>query len=240
MSSSKTGPHHDASRPRHDPAPAADRPGSRGAADCVRPLTPPRSAILATALAEFAVRLRATFAAKTSGWASAAARTTALAVALLAAGSTWTAAQEGIAIGESPDAVVLETLDGEAVDLADIIGEKPVLVEFWATWCAVCRALEPTIEDAHDRYGNDVEFLVVAAAIAQDQAGVKRHLDRHPAPGRVLWDTRGRAARAFEAPGTGFIVILDADGTVAYTGTGADQDLTAALEAIVVGGSTER
>lgn len=138
-------------------------------------------------------------------------------------------AQEGLALGSTPDAVVLETLDGEPVDLGDVVGKKPVLIEFWATWCAVCRALEPRMQAAHAAYGDRVEFLVVAAAVAQTRERVQQHLARHPAPGRVLWDTRGRFTRAYDAPGTGYVVILDADGKVAYTGTGPTQDLQAAL-----------
>ncbi|MFO7894253.1 MAG: TlpA disulfide reductase family protein [Longimicrobiales bacterium] len=146
------------------------------------------------------------------------------------------AAQEGIAVGETPDAPVLETLDGDSLDLADVVGKKPVLVEFWATWCAVCRALEPRVQEAHDAYGDAAEFLIVAVGVAQDQDDVRRHLTRSPMPGRILWDGRGAATRAFDAPGTGFIVILDAAGKVAYTGTGTDQDLVGALERVVGGG----
>lgn len=155
------------------------------------------------------------------------------AAALAVAASPQLTAQEGIQVGETPVAPTLETLEGEAVDLSEIVGTKPVLVEFWATWCTVCQALEPRIRAAHDAYGDAVEFLVVAVAVAQDQDDVRRHLARRPMPGRVLWDARGRAARAFEAPGTGFIVILDETGTVAYTGTGTDQDLEGALEDVL-------
>jgi thiol-disulfide isomerase/thioredoxin len=141
--------------------------------------------------------------------------------------------QEGIAVGATPDAVVLETLDGEPVELGEVVGQRPALIEFWASWCHICLALHPRVMAAQEAYGHAVEFIAVAVAVGQDQARVKQHLTRRPMPGmRVLWDGRGEAVRAFDAPGTGFIVILDADGRVAYTGTGADQDLNGALARI--------
>lgn len=166
-------------------------------------------------------------------------RTPVLALALalsLAAFAAPLAAQDGgIELGARPDPVTLETLDGQPVDLGEVFGVRPVLLEFWATWCPVCRALDPAMKAARDEFGDRVEFLVVAAAVAQDQDGIRRHLERRPVFGRVLWDTRGRAARAFEAPGTGYVVILAADGTVAYTGEGADQDLVGALRGVLEG-----
>lgn len=146
------------------------------------------------------------------------------------------AGQEGIAVGAAPEPVVLETLDGEPVDLGEVIGAKPVLVQFWATWCPICRALEPRLRAAHEEWGDRVEFLVVAVAVAQDQAGIRQHLQRHPVSGRILWDTRGRATRAFDAPGTGYIVLLDRTGKVTYTGTGVDQDIDGAIRSMTEAG----
>jgi thiol-disulfide isomerase/thioredoxin len=150
-----------------------------------------------------------------------------------ALGSGAVAAQEGIAVGAVPDPIVLETLDGERADLGQMFGQRPVLLEFWASWCHICLALHPRVMAAYEKYGDDVEFVMVAVAVGQDQARVRQHMARHGTPGHVLWDARGDAVRAFEAPGTGFIVILDGDGRVAYTGTGADQDVDAALARIV-------
>ena len=161
---------------------------------------------------------------------------TVLAALLLATPGRPLAAQEdeiGIAIGARPPAVTIEDLDGRPVDLGQIVGKKPVLLEFWATWCPLCAALLPRIEETHARYGNQVEFVAIAVAVNQTQATIKRHLGTHPMALRVLWDTNGNATRAFQAPSTSYVVVLDAKGTVAYTGVGAEQNIEAAVRRVV-------
>ncbi len=135
----------------------------------------------------------------------------------------------GIAVGETPATPTIETLDGEPVDLAGYVGERPLLLEFWASWCEQCEALQPSMDDAFERYGEQVGFLAVAVAVAQSQRAVRRHLERHAIPFPMLWDTRGNATRAFLAPATAYVVILDADGQVAYTGIGPQQDIVKAV-----------
>lgn len=139
----------------------------------------------------------------------------------------------GLPLGTAAQPVVIEDLAGRPVDLGELIGKRPVLLEFWATWCPLCRALEPKLEAAVRRYGDRVAFVAVAVAVNQNQASIKRHLERHPLPLTVLWDTNGRAVRAFQAPGTSYVVILDAAGRVRYTGAGEDQDLEAAVGKVV-------
>ncbi len=136
----------------------------------------------------------------------------------------------GIAVGATPAAPTIETLDGAPVDLAQYVGKKPVLLEFWATWCPICQALLPRMTAAHAKYGDRVTFLVVGVAVNESKSSIKRHLAAHPMPFQFLWDTNGNATRAFEAPSTSYVVVLDAHGRVVYTGTGSDQDLDAALQ----------
>ncbi|HMA43099.1 MAG TPA: TlpA disulfide reductase family protein [Gemmatimonadales bacterium] len=139
----------------------------------------------------------------------------------------------GIALGAKPPAVTIEDLDGRPVDLGQIVGKKPVLFEFWATWCPLCEALLPKLEAAHARYGSQMDFVAVAVAINQSQSSVKRHLALHPIPFRFLWDSNGNAVRAFQAPSTSYVVVLDASGKVAYTGSGDEQDIDAAVRRVV-------
>jgi hypothetical protein len=68
----------------------------------------------------------------------------------------------------------------------------------------------------------------VAVGVNQSPRSIRRHLTRHELPGRLLWDGKGSAVRAFQAPSTSYVVALDASGTVVYTGLGGDQDIEAA------------
>lgn len=157
----------------------------------------------------------------------------------LAAGSTLAAQDDdvGIAIGARPSAATIADLDGKPVDLGTIIGRKPVLIEFWATWCPRCAALLPKMEAARSHFGNQVDFVAIAVAVGQTPAAVKRHLIRHPMSLRMLWDTDGNAVRAFQAPATSFVVVLDREGKVAYTGIGEEQDIERAVRSAVEGGA---
>lgn len=142
----------------------------------------------------------------------------------------------GIPVGQTPPAVTIQDLDGNAVDLGRWIGKRPVIVEFWATWCPICAELLPRMEVAHKKYGDRVDFLVVAVAVNESPNTVRRHLTRHPMPFTFLWDVNGNATRAFQAPATSYVAVLDAGGRVVYTGVGADQDIEAALQKAVGGG----
>ncbi|HSG48365.1 MAG TPA: redoxin domain-containing protein, partial [Longimicrobiales bacterium] len=103
-------------------------------------------------------------------------------------------AQEvGLPLGTQAPSAVLEDLDGNAVELLDYTRGKPALLEFWATWCENCEALQPQMDQIHARYGDRIQVVAVAVAVSQTVRRVKRHLDAH-APGyRYLWDANGAA-----------------------------------------------
>ncbi len=154
-----------------------------------------------------------------------------LAGAALAVGavSSLRAQDVGLAVGTKAPVVAVEDLDGKAVDLGRYIGHQPVVLEFWATWCPLCKALEPSLTAAHARYGRAVQFLAIGVGVNQSPASIKRHLTQHPLPFPVLFDATGAAVRAYEAPTTSYIVVLDKAGKVTYTGAGAEQDVATAL-----------
>ncbi len=64
-------------------------------------------------------------------------------------------------------AVELKDLDGQIVDLATFQG-KPVLVNFWATWCGPCRFEIPMLNELHKKYSS--KGLVIVG-ISTDEEG---------------------------------------------------------------------
>ncbi|MFN2637821.1 MAG: TlpA family protein disulfide reductase [Gemmatimonadaceae bacterium] len=135
----------------------------------------------------------------------------------------------GIDVGAQAPAVVVQSLDGKPVDLGKFIGKTPMLIEFWATWCPNCRELMPALLAAEKRFGPKVKFVALAVAINQSPERVRRFIAAHPLPHDTYFDTDGKAASAFDAPATSYVVVLDRKGKVVYTGLGGKQDLEAAL-----------
>ena len=139
----------------------------------------------------------------------------------------------GIEVGSTAPVVTVQSLDGKSVNLGQYIGKTPMLIEFWATWCPNCRELMPTLLEAQKKYGRRVKFVNLAVAINQSPEKVRRFLKAHPLPHDTFYDTDGKAAGAFDAPATSYVVVLDKSGKVVYTGLGGKQDLETALKKVL-------
>jgi thiol-disulfide isomerase/thioredoxin len=139
----------------------------------------------------------------------------------------------GIAIGTKATPVTIADLDGSPVDLGKVIGTKPVLLQFWATWCSLCKALVPRLQAVQDTFGDRIELIGINVTVNDSRERVRRYVAEHKPPFRVLYDDKGVGARAFDVPTTSFIVILNAAGEVAYTGTGGRQDLVGAVRKVL-------
>lgn len=159
-----------------------------------------------------------------------------LVLGLLAAAPAEAQFDAGIAVGSKAPAIVVNDLDGKPVDLGLVLGKKAVLLEFWATWCALCKALLPQLEAVKKAYGDQIDIIGINVTVNDSKGRVRRYLEEHRPPFQVLYDEKGVGARAYEVPATSYIVVVDRTGKVVYTGSGADQDLLAAVRKAVGGG----
>lgn len=133
-------------------------------------------------------------------------------------------------IGDLAPPVTVNDLDGKPVNLGGFLGQRPVFLEFWATWCEVCEALLPKVKSAMDRYGEKVEFIGINVTVNQKRGDVRDYLKQHQLRFRSLYDDEGASIRAYQVPATSYIVIADRAGKIIYTGMGSTQNFDRALQ----------
>jgi len=112
------------------------------------------------------------------------------------------------------------TLDGERVSLSSVLGEgKPVLLDFWATWCGPCRMEIPHLKALHKKYSKD-GLIVIGMNLedpVQDKQSVKKFVRDFGmeyqsvfAPGQI-YRYLNAGAGSYRIPQT---IVFGADGAV--------------------------
>ena len=145
-------------------------------------------------------------------------------------------AQQGgqSAVQKAPDFTVYDA-DGEAVKRSDFEG-KPVVLNFWASWCGPCRSEMPEFQAAFEALGEDVHFVMVNATGGRETVESAKGLiadSGYTFP--VYFDTDGEASttyRVYSLPTTYFI---DAAGNLVaqYTGAISGELLQRGIEMIL-------
>ncbi len=135
----------------------------------------------------------------------------------------------GISVGATAPGAAVETLDGKVVDLNQFIGKKPVVMEFWATWCPLCRKLEPQMQALRKEYGDRVNFVNVGVPQNQTPERQQAHVTKEAMGGVFVFDRNSSAIAAYMVPHTSYVVVVDAAGKVVYTGVGPEQNVGEAL-----------
>ena len=119
----------------------------------------------------------------------------------------------------APDFTVVDK-NGNKVSLSEMRG-KPVVVNFWATWCSYCLAEMPDLEEAYLEHGDDVVFMIVNATRGDETvAKASEYIAESGYTFPVYYDTQLSAAGAYGLSSLPYTYFINADGSLAYTHRG--------------------
>jgi len=116
------------------------------------------------------------------------------------------------AIGNVAPDFALADLDGNPIRLADLRG-RPVIVNFWASWCGPCVEEFPLLSDAATRHADD--GLVVVGIVWQDRSEAARDfMARNGATWAAAMDPGERVATDYGILGPPETYFIGRDGTI--------------------------
>lgn len=138
----------------------------------------------------------------------------ALATVAAGAGIGWAIVAERDFEPRPAPALTLTSIAGERIELAQLRG-RVVLLNFWATSCAICVREMPEIARMHARLGPR-GLATVAIAMPYDRPDfVLHYARRNPLPFPIALDPVGEAARALgPVRGTPTLVVIDRAGAI--------------------------
>lgn len=120
--------------------------------------------------------------------------------------------QVGVQIGNTAPDFSLKALDGSTVKLSELRG-KPVMVNFWATWCPPCKEEMPTMEAAYKKAKEQgIEFLGVD--VKEDLAVVEKFVKENGYSWTFLLDQDGYAGRQYQITGIPETFFIDRNGVL--------------------------
>ena len=125
----------------------------------------------------------------------------------------------------------LTTLDGRGFSLDSLKGSVVVL-DFWASWCAPCRASFPSLDALQAKYQSQ-GLRVVGLTLEEDKDAIIGFLDSIPVRFTIARDPSGRAGETFGVVAMPTTFLIDRDGQVAARFEGGDRRAHEKLEAAV-------
>jgi len=129
----------------------------------------------------------------------------------------------------APD-FTLQKLGGGTIMLSEFRGKKPVVVDFWASWCPNCRRDMPNLNRFYKKYKDKVE--VIGVNLQEKESTIQNFINSRGISFPIALDPSGRASNAFGIQYTNTHFLIDINGNLVRTIPGdiREADITALIE----------
>jgi len=125
--------------------------------------------------------------------------------------------------GRKVPSVEIKDLDGNKVNTSDFNNDgKPMIINFWATWCAPCKRELNTIHEVYEDWVDETGVKIIAVSIddARSSTRVKPMVNSSGWEYEIYLDENSDFKRAMNVQNPPFTFLVDGDGNIVYTHTG--------------------
>lgn len=119
-------------------------------------------------------------------------------------------------------AVQLTDLNGKPINTANLSEKGPIVISFWATWCAPCKRELNTIHEEYEEWQKETGITIVAVSIDDEKtkAQVPLYVNGKGWEYVVLLDPNWDFKRAMGVGNVPHTFLIDAEGNIVYSHTG--------------------
>jgi thiol-disulfide isomerase/thioredoxin len=101
----------------------------------------------------------------------------------------------------------------------DVAAARVVIVDFWASWCAPCKASFPVFDELHEKFGPK-GLVIVAVSVDTRKAGMDAFVARQKPTFPIVRDAAMKLVAAVDPPAMPTSFVLDSKGTVRFVHIG--------------------
>ena len=138
---------------------------------------------------------------------------------VVAAGCACGSTTEGAKPGALAPDFTISSLDGQSISLSDLRG-KPVVLNFWTTWCRPCVAEMPHLQEVFEERSSE-ELSMFLINIGESSSTAKQFVQDHGLSIPVLLDSSGNVATNYEVRYIPTTFFIDRDGIIQAVKVGA-------------------
>jgi len=114
----------------------------------------------------------------------------------------------------APD-FTLEKVGGGTLTLSEYKDKKPVILDFWATWCPNCRRDIPHQQALYEKYKDQIE--VIGVDLQEEPSIVEKFVSDFGLTYPVVLDAQGDVARKYRVAYTNYHVLISKNGDIVGT-----------------------
>lgn len=116
-------------------------------------------------------------------------------------------------VGSAAPSFSLTGMDGKTYELNGK-RDKPLVINFWASWCGPCRMEAPDLRRLHQAYGQQIDFYAINVTSDDTLEEAKAFVDRYKLTFPVPLDLQGEVAKSYQLQAFPTTYLIDRNGVI--------------------------